>query len=229
MAVLAGAALALLALSLVSYEEIRPRLDAASVDGDAGVDADRWGLIVVALRTTAVVLGLAALLVGAAGRRIDGTLGVAVVELASAVRGWIRCAWVTLRHEQPAHLLALVVLVGLALAVRVAELDVPMRYDEAATYANFVSAPPYVAIANYAEPNNHVFHTLLAQASTGILVMRRGRCDSLRCSPGCSASSPSTSSPDGSTAVTPLSSPLRWAQPPRRRSSTRPTLVATRS
>ena len=44
----------------------------------------------------------------------------------------------------------------------------PLRYDEATTYNNFVSKPLYVALANYATPNNHLLHTFLAKVSVGL-------------------------------------------------------------
>jgi hypothetical protein len=40
-----------------------------------------------------------------------------------------------------------------------------IRYDEAATYLNFVSKPFYRALSNYSYPNNHLLHTLLARLS----------------------------------------------------------------
>lgn len=40
-----------------------------------------------------------------------------------------------------------------------------IRYDEAATYLNFVSRPLYRALSNYSYPNNHLLHTLLARLS----------------------------------------------------------------
>ncbi|HEX2718721.1 MAG TPA: glycosyltransferase family 39 protein [Gemmatimonadaceae bacterium] len=53
----------------------------------------------------------------------------------------------------------------LALAIRVPDLDQPIRYDEAATWLDYASRPLVEALADYRFPNNHLFHTLLVHVS----------------------------------------------------------------
>jgi 4-amino-4-deoxy-L-arabinose transferase-like glycosyltransferase len=68
-------------------------------------------------------------------------------------------------REPTGDLIALGVLFVLALAVRIPYLDVPLRYDEATTYVNYVSKPVHVALSNYSAPNNHLLHTAVAKLS----------------------------------------------------------------
>jgi hypothetical protein len=56
-----------------------------------------------------------------------------------------------------------------AIAVRLAVLDQPMRYDETWMYLTHASQSFATVIGDYSFPNNHVFHTLLVWLSTRAL------------------------------------------------------------
>ena len=66
--------------------------------------------------------------------------------------------------------LALIVLCGLIL--RLGSLNDPISYDEAYTAVEFASRSWWAALSDYSLPNNHIFHTLLARASTLLLGMQ---------------------------------------------------------
>ena len=169
MVALAVGAAAGLAFSLIPYERLKEHVDAFTVDRDADVSRAEFDAIVWRLRVLAVgFLALAALLVGA-GRTIDrvvtevaGSWWRSLRHAPAALRAWVA-------EEEPVYLVAFGLVLVVALAVRIAFLDVPMRYDEATTYNNFVSKPLYVALANYATPNNHLLHTFLAKVSAAVL------------------------------------------------------------
>jgi hypothetical protein len=163
-----GAA-SVLVFSLVPYERLKEHVDAFTVDRDADVSRAEFDAIVWRLRAVASGLLLAAALLVAFGQIVD--------QVATEVaRSWWRSlgrspsalrAWIA--DEDLVHLASLALIVVIAVGVRVAFVDVPMRYDEATTYNNFVSKPLHVALANYATPNNHLLHTLLAKASSALL------------------------------------------------------------
>lgn len=163
-ALLIGAVTAF-AISLIPYETLKDHVNAFSVDRDANVSRAEFADIVARLRILA--FGLTALSVGlvVAGRAVDRTT-VAVCSgwwgatRSSAVRF---LAWS--RSEPAVCLVALGVAIVSAVVVRVAFLDVPLRYDEATTYDNYVSKPLYVALANYSSPNNHLLNTFLAKVA----------------------------------------------------------------
>jgi 4-amino-4-deoxy-L-arabinose transferase-like glycosyltransferase len=50
----------------------------------------------------------------------------------------------------------------LAILLRLAFVNQPMRYDEALTFNEFASRPIYYALSFYPDPNNHLLNTLLA-------------------------------------------------------------------
>jgi hypothetical protein len=58
---------------------------------------------------------------------------------------------------------------AIGVSLRLWHLGRAIRYDEAATYLNFVSRPLYRALSNYSYPNNHLFNTLLARL--GVLTL----------------------------------------------------------
>jgi uncharacterized membrane protein len=165
--VLGIGAAALVALSLVPYDRLKEHVDAFTVDRDADVSRAEFDAIVQRLRVLAVASGALAAALVVSGRPVD--------RVADAVaRSWwrsLRAAPRSLRdwiaREQGTYLAALGAILVAAVAIRVAYLDVPLRYDEATTYNNFVSKPLYVALANYATPNNHLLHTFLAKVSVG--------------------------------------------------------------
>lgn len=77
----------------------------------------------------------------------------------------LRDAW---RAEPRSHRVALTCICVLGVALRLAYLNQPMRYDEAITYLLFVRRSWYDALSVYTYPNNHLFHTLLAKASVAV-------------------------------------------------------------
>jgi Dolichyl-phosphate-mannose-protein mannosyltransferase len=65
--------------------------------------------------------------------------------------------------------LALAVPTLLAIALRVAFLNQPMRYDEALTFNEFASRPLYYGLSFYPDPNNHLLNTLLVHFTSAAL------------------------------------------------------------
>lgn len=161
--------MAVLALSLVPYEQLKGHLDPLTVDRNADVSRTEFDAIVLRLRVLAAGFGALGLCLIVLGRTIDRVVTAVAHSWATSVRHAPGALGRWLADEPPASLAALGAVVMVAVAVRVAFLDVPLRYDEATTYNNFVSKPLYVALANYATPNNHLLHTLLAKVSVTAL------------------------------------------------------------
>ena len=158
-------------------------VDAFTVDRDADVSRQEFDAIVWRLRVLAE---------GSARWLPRSSSSVEAVDPVAdgAARSW----WASIRHaprtlrgwiagETGGYLLAGSAIVVVAVAIRVAYLDVPLRYDEATTYNNFVSKPLYVALANYATPNNHLLHTFLAKVSVGVFGSAEWAIRLPRCSP----------------------------------------------
>lgn len=61
----------------------------------------------------------------------------------------------------PAEWLTLAFLILVGAWLRIAHLDLGMRYDEAYTVWRYASRSTALVLADYSLPNNHVFHTLL--------------------------------------------------------------------
>ena len=57
----------------------------------------------------------------------------------------------------------------LAIGLRLAFLNQPMRYDEALTFNEFASRPLYYALSFYPDPNNHLLNTLLVHFTSAAL------------------------------------------------------------
>ena len=155
----------LVALSLVPYERLKEHVDAFTVDRDAGVTRDEFADIVLRLRLLAVGFGALAVGLVAFGAAVDRVVSEVARSWWTSVRGAPQLLRTRLTGESAAYLAAGAVILVTAIALRVAYLDVPLRYDEATTYNNFVSKPLHVALANYATPNNHLLHTFLAKLS----------------------------------------------------------------
>jgi len=159
----------LLASSFLSYEWLVAHVDAFTVDSEANVTRARFDAVVWRLRVLAIGLALLAAAFAVAAEPIDRVVR-------DVARSWwlgVRTAPALLRdrilREERAYVAAFGLILTAAVTIRVAHLDVPMRYDEATTYNNFVSKPLYVALANYPNPNNHLLHTFLAKVSVTVL------------------------------------------------------------
>jgi hypothetical protein len=79
-----------------------------------------------------------------------------------------RAPAVTPEPVDRAELLALVVITVLGAICRVAALRQPMRYDEAAAWADFIGRSWWTILSQYPTPNNHVFFSLLAKATASL-------------------------------------------------------------
>ncbi len=62
--------------------------------------------------------------------------------------------------------ICLIVIVLIGAVLRVAALKRPLENDEAYTYLQYVIRPLSGALGDYSDPNNHLFHTLLAHFTT---------------------------------------------------------------
>ena len=165
---LALAAAGLLVFSLVPYERLKDHVDAFTVDRDADVSREEFDAIVWRLRVLAVGLAALAASLAVFGRRVDPVASGAARSWWASLRVAPRALRTWIAGETSGYLVAGGSVVVVAVAIRVAYLDVPLRYDEATTYNNFISKPLYVALANYATPNNHLLHTFLAKVSVGV-------------------------------------------------------------
>ena len=106
-----------------------------------------------------VVVGGVLLGLTIAGR---GEIAAAGRESAADVRRHVRAAG-------PLHVLALLAIIGIGIALRLAFYDAAMRWDESYTFLAYVSKPVGDALAVYDYPNNHVLHTALAHVSCSVL------------------------------------------------------------
>ena len=165
---LALAAAGLLVFSLVPYERLKDHVDAFTVDRDADVSREEFDAIVWRLRVLAVGLAALAASLAVFGRSVDPVASGAARSWWASLRVAPRALRTWVAGETSGYLVAGGSVVVVAVAIRVAYLDVPLRYDEATTYNNFISKPLYVALANYATPNNHLLHTFLAKVSVGV-------------------------------------------------------------
>ena len=168
MALFAAGAVGLVVLSLVSYERLKEHVDAFTVDRNADVSRAEFDAIVWRLRVLAVGFGTLAVALLAFGQHVDHFAVTTARSWWSSVRAATPLFRSWLARESRVYLAAASAILLGAVALRIAYLDVPLRYDEATTYDNFVSKPLYVALANYATPNNHLLNTFLAKVSVGV-------------------------------------------------------------
>jgi hypothetical protein len=155
-------------LSLVSYETLREHVDRFAVEGEAGITADEFDLVVLRLRLLAVALAAGAVLLVRFGARVDLLTGRVLSDWSDALRTAPRRGVALLRAQTILFLASAAAVLVAAAALRIAFLDVPLRYDEATTYVNFVSDPLYVSLSDYSTPNNHPLHTALAKVAVTV-------------------------------------------------------------
>jgi len=163
------AAIAFLMFSAASFERIKADMDALSFDGDAETfSRPLFTTLVRTARMAAAVLAAAAAVLFQSRHRIEGLLA----GLASLTLGYLhratRAAAAALRAETAAHKAMLLGAIALGVALRVRVVAQPINYDESFTFIVYANRPWFIAWANYSEPNNHLLHTLLAHASTGL-------------------------------------------------------------
>jgi len=162
---LAVAAGLLFAASLLPTSLLQSRLGAARADAGAGAfTVALFQHLAERLRLAGAVLAVAGLALvagrGQAAVLVGDALGAAPrfrADLAHGAR--------TVRGESATHLVALAAIAVGAVALRLAFLGQPIRYDEALTFTEFASRPLYYALSYYPDPNNQLLHTLLVHVA----------------------------------------------------------------
>ena len=166
-AALAGTAL--LIFSHVQYESIKAYMDSLSFDGDAYTFSRHlFTTLAFSARLTGGILIAAALLLVRFQSRVDQALAALIVNTFAYLRRAAADAARTFREESLQHRTALLAMIAFGIALRVRPLGQPINYDESFTYIVYANRPWLIAWANYSEPNNHLFHTLLAHLSIGV-------------------------------------------------------------
>jgi len=165
---LALLALALAAMSFASFTSVKSHLDSFASDGDADVTRTEFDAIVVRLRAAAAVAGLVALLVCTRRKSLRRLLAELGASCATAISSLLRGLGTAVATESRLHLGALLAVTVIAVLVRLEFLFQPMRYDESVTFVHYASRPWYIALTTYTAPNNHVFHSELAQLTTAV-------------------------------------------------------------
>ena len=161
-------ALALAAMSFASFTSVKSHLDSFASDGDADVTRTEFDAIVVRLRAAAAVAGLVALLVCTRRKSLRRLLAELGASCATAISSLLRGLGTAVATESRLHLGALLAVTVIAVLVRLEFLFQPMRYDESVTFVHYASRPWYIALTTYTAPNNHVFHSELAQLTTAV-------------------------------------------------------------
>ena len=151
------------------YESLKEHVDPLAVDRDAGLSRAEFDDLVLRLRLVAVAFATLAGALVLLGRRLDGVVADVLTTWWRALRGAPSALRTWVATEDRGYIIGFGVILITAVLLRLAFLDVPMRYDEATTYDNYVSKPVWVALANYSTPNNHLFHTFLAKLSVTAL------------------------------------------------------------
>ncbi|MCB9458711.1 MAG: hypothetical protein H6670_03600 [Anaerolineaceae bacterium] len=138
-----------ISLLLLNLQSILPT-ESLSEDTLAGLRILAIALVVISLGMVLLAKPLARL-----ANQFFSETGVALTSLKAQFRQ-------ALVPENRVYLLLVLILMGLAAALRILYIRQPMRTDESLTYLNYVSKPIYLAISDYSAPNNHLFHTFWA-------------------------------------------------------------------
>jgi hypothetical protein len=162
-----------LVILLAPYSLVRTGLDVLAPDGQAEFfNTARYDQA----RSWAQVLGVAAGLLLAAGGIQRSRLLAALDDLQPVLKRAMGRFWIDLVSlgrvlrggssgqeglPRRGRLLALLLITGLAVGIRLAYLFSPIRYDEAYSFLVFAMQPVKVILTDYHVPNNHIFHTLL--------------------------------------------------------------------
>lgn len=165
-AVLLGLALLLLLGSCVPFHSIRQHLDDLAGDGSADAFTPA---VHSSYRTAGLILSAALGIAGLWLLRVvlysaDHRIFHFVGRFTDDSRDVVRSIWQQIRRSW----LWLTVLIVVAGAVRLPYLHQPMRYDEAHTFVRYASQPVSLIVTQYAEPNNHVLHSLCVHLSTTV-------------------------------------------------------------
>ena len=158
----------LLVLSAAPYE-LWLRLARLATGSANPLSSSQYSLFLPRLAPCGLFYGAVGLALLLLRRRLTVGLASAVEELRACAFFCRRSTVEWLRTESREHLAVLATFLLLGAILRVAYLDLPPRYDEAATYISNASRSIVHVVALYETPNNHVLHTLLVWVSCLLL------------------------------------------------------------
>jgi 4-amino-4-deoxy-L-arabinose transferase-like glycosyltransferase len=160
---------ALLAFSVVPFENVKARIDSMAQDGAAEnfTEATYAGVTgKLRLAGGALVLAAAVLfaLRGPFRRMLSG-----LFDSFGELWGESKSAWrAALEEDGRKHTIVFCIVMLIAVAVRLVFINQPIRYDEAHSFTYYSSRPIYLALSNYSSVNNHLFHTLLVHIAYSV-------------------------------------------------------------
>lgn len=158
------AVVAMLAVSFVSFDLVSAKVESlglSSTHTRGLFTVVAFVRIVRTLRLTALFVFLVALVFQLKRASIAYWIETCLADLLSLAVTLKSDAQAFWRENAAWHAWVCSALVIAAVAIRVAFLFQPMRYDEAFGFLYFVSKPFIVGISFYSFPNNHVLHTAL--------------------------------------------------------------------
>lgn len=154
---------------VLPYEVAVTRFRAFFPDRVGYLTPERYAAIRGRLLSGVLLLGGTAAAAFTLRRRLVDLADRGSAALGRWLRAEARSARQALAEDGAPVRVALVALLGGALALRLAYLAQPMRFDESFTWIRYASKPLPVAVSVYSAPNNHVFHTILVWLSSRIL------------------------------------------------------------
>jgi hypothetical protein len=151
-------------IALTDYSAAKSWLDILAADGSAnGLPPVKFEAIREAAYAVLAALGLLNAGVILLRERIFGILA----ENAESFRADLSIELTLLREKlsvAPVVIVITLAVITLAGAIpRLYYLDIPIRYDEAYTYLNYVSRPALITLSLYDAPNNHILYSLCAK------------------------------------------------------------------
>lgn len=169
--IIVAAGIALAFLSRVSYPSLKSRIDLLAADGHSSFFTETyWQDLGTRLFTAAIITTAC----GGTILFLSPKLADHLSQLTADLKDLVEAQYHRIRTglQTPDGFLtalALFLLTGAGTLIRWHYSGIPVRMDEAFTYTNFVSKPLYVALSFYEQPNNHLFHTMLAWISIRLL------------------------------------------------------------
>jgi Dolichyl-phosphate-mannose-protein mannosyltransferase len=160
--------LGIFASSFLPFDHVRPLVDSYSADGSVEFfSREFYRAMTFRLRVCGIFLVLVCVVALLLNRCMpDQSSRFSVVF--QDVTEWKQVFTNELRQLSMVTLVAVIIILAAGLAVRLAFIQEPIRYDEAFTYLNFASRSPLVTLTYYLVPNNHIFHSLMVLLATSL-------------------------------------------------------------
>ncbi len=154
----------------LTYEDLKLKVDSFALDGSAGFFSSAFFERVVSnLTIVGIILTISSLLFFRFKREVKIKISLFFVGLKLLLKTLFDDFITEFKKESQIHVCTVAIIFFITIIIRIYFLFSPIHYDEAFMFSHYYVKPFYIILTYFADPGNHLVHTVLTRLAYLIL------------------------------------------------------------